>query len=118
MAALNYTLTKVGRTNVVGAEKEVTYDLTCDTGDYAAGGNDFTAAQFGLKKFKSVFACGSATGGTAGATAQVLGFRFNSANTVVTLQQYEAAASGAPPLEKTAEAVVANFAVRLVAKGV
>lgn len=116
--AVTYTLTQVGKTNIVGNRKEKTFDLTADTGTYVTGGNTFTAAQFGLKKLDSITVCGPVTGGTSGATINWLGVIYNSANTSATVQQYECAATGLPGLEKTSgEATVANFAVRLEVKG-
>jgi hypothetical protein len=116
--AVTYTLTQVGKTNVVGNRKQKTYDLTADTGTYVTGGNTFTASQFGLKKFDFVGVGSVVTGGTAGATANPLGVIYNSTNTGFTLQQYESAATGLPELEKTsAEATVANFTVRLFVIG-
>ena len=118
MTAVAYTLTQVGRTNVVGNKKQKVFDLTATTGTYATGGDSFTASQFGLKKIDFVAATGPVTGGTTGATINWLGFTFNSENTTVLVQQYECAATGLPGLEKTnAEATVANFNVRLLVQG-
>jgi hypothetical protein len=116
--AVTYTLTQVGKTNVVGNRKQKVYDLTSNTGTYVTGGNAFTASLFGLKKFDFVAAGSVATTGTAGATANPLGITYNSANTSFTLQPYEAAATGTPDLEKSsAEAMDANFTVRLFVQG-
>lgn len=112
--AVTYTLTQIGRTNVVGNRKEKYFDLTADTGTYVTGGNTFTAAQFGLKVLDFVGVGAAVTGGTSGATINWLGVIYNSTNTGFTLQQYESAATGLPGLEKTsAEATVASFTVRL-----
>jgi len=116
MATAVYTLTQVGKTNIIGNRKQKFFDLTSDTGTYATGGKVFTAANFGLKKIDIVKVGSAVTGGTAGATINWLGATYNSANTQVTLQIYESAATGLPGLEKTGgdtEANVANFTVRL-----
>lgn len=116
--AVAYTLTQVGKTNVIGNRKQKFFDLTADTGTYVTGGNSFTASQFGLKVLDKVGVCSAVTGGTAGATINWLGVIYASNNTSVTIQQYESAATGLPGLEKTsAEATVANFTVRLEVVG-
>lgn len=92
-------------------------DITSDTGDYVVGGFTLTAAQFGLRRFDFITIDGAATEGTAGANAQVIGFRYNATSTAVTVQVYESAATGLPPLEKTAEAYPANFRFRAMAIG-
>ncbi len=102
---------------VMGNKKVRFRDVTADTGDYAAGGFSITAAQLGLKSIDFVSVGSSATQGTAGATAQIIGVTYAAARTSITVQVYEAAASGAPPLEKTAEAYVANFIFRVMAVG-
>jgi hypothetical protein len=116
--AVAYTLTQVGKTNIVGNRKQKFFDLTADTGTYVTGGNAFTAAQFGLKKLDWVAVGSAVTGGTSGATINWLGVIYNSTNTGFQLQQYESAATGLPGLEKTsAEATVASFTVRLEVVG-
>lgn len=116
--AVTYTLTQVGRTNVVGAKKQKVFDLTADTGTYVTGGDSLAASRFGLSKLDFVNPTTAATGGTAGATINWLGITYNSQNTACTVQQYESAATGLPGLEKTsAEAVVANFTCRLLVQG-
>lgn len=116
--AVTYTLTQVGKTNIIGNRKQKFYDLTADTGTYLTGGNTFTASQFGLKRIDKIDICGAVTGGTSGATINWLGVIYSSQNTSATIQQYESAATGLPGLEKTnAEATVANFTVRLEVVG-
>lgn len=103
----------------IGNKKTVFRDITADTGDYAAGGFTLTAQQLGLSKHVDFCVVGSgATQGTAGASAQVIGVTYLNSGTSVRFQVYEAAASGAPLLEKTAEAYVANFTFRVQVTGV
>jgi hypothetical protein len=117
MAIAVYTLTQIGRTNVIGNQKQKFYTLTSDTGTYTTGGQTFTASQFGLKKFRKINA-DPVTGGTAGATINWLGWRYNTERTSVTMQVYESAATGLPGLEKTSdEANVANFSTTLEVVG-
>jgi len=116
--AVAYTLTQVGKTNIVGNRKQKVFDLTSDTGTYVTGGNAFTASLFGLKKLDFIAVMSSATGGTSGATVNEVGITYNTANTSATIQIYESAATGLPGLEKTnAEAMVSNFTVRLFVQG-
>jgi hypothetical protein len=116
--AVGYTLTQVGRTNVVGAKKQKVFDLTSDTANYTTGGDTLAASRFGLTKLDFISPTGPATGGTSGATINWIGITYNTQNTVATVQQYESAATGLPGLEKTsAEAVVANFNVRVLVQG-
>jgi hypothetical protein len=117
MAAAVITVAKP--TNVsTGTVRRVRYrDVTADTGDYAAAGFTITAAQFGLKHIDFVVAGSLATQGTAGASALGVGITYAADGSSITVQLYEAAASGAPFLEKNAEAYVANFTVRLKAEG-
>lgn len=115
--AVTYTLTQVGRTNIVGAKKQKVFDLTADTGTYVTGGDSLAASRFGLSKLDFIQAQ-PVTGGTSGATINWLGFTYPSQNTSVTVQQYECAATGLPGLEKTsAEATVANFTTRILVQG-
>jgi len=117
MAVHVYTLTQIGKTNVVGNRKQKSYKLTADTGTYSTGGDAFTASQFGLKKFDFALAS-TVTGGASGATINWLGITFNAAMTSFTLQVYESAATGLPGLEKTNnEAEVASFEARLFVQG-
>lgn len=103
----------------VSGNKRVRYfDITSDTGDYAAGGFTLTAAQLGMARHVDFVAVGScATEGTSGANAQMIGVTYVSAGTSVKFQVYECAATGLPPLEKTAEAYVANFTFRIRVEG-
>jgi hypothetical protein len=120
MAAAVITLTKPAdvRGYTAGNKKIRYWDITADTGDYAAGGFTLTARQLGMNQHVDFVAIGShATQGTAGASAQGIGVTYVSAGTSVKFQLYEAAASGAPMLEKTAEAYVANFTVRIRVEG-
>lgn len=119
MAAAVWTFTQP--TGVRGhseGDKKVRYfDVTSDTGDYAANGFTKTAASLGFKRIAHVAVDGAATGGTDGATANPVGIRYESSNTVVRFQLYESAASGSPPAEKGAEAQVANFTFRIRVEG-
>lgn len=93
------------------------FDITADTGDYAAGGFTVTAATFGLK---AIFFCAvgsSATDGTSGATAEVVGVTYPSL-TSVKFQLYQTGTSADTPLnEKGAEAYAANFTIRVMVVG-
>lgn len=102
---------------VMGNKKVRFRDVSADTGDYVQGGFSITATQLGLKAIDFVSIGSSATEGTSGANAQIIGITYASARTSITVQVYEAAASGAPPLEKTAEAYPANFIFRCMAVG-
>src|SRR3954447_13217588 len=93
-------------------------DFSTDTGDYAPGGWTITAASLGFRHVTFVEPGGLATQGTSGASACGVGITYASTGVSFTLQLYEAAASGAPFLEKGAEAMVANFIVRLKVEGV
>lgn len=120
MAAAVITVTKPTdvQHTVIGNKKAKWFDITADTGDYAANGFTLTAAELGGLKHVDICIVGSgATQGTNGASAQVIGVRYESAGTVVRFQLYEAAASGAPMLEKTAEAYVASFTFRVLVIG-
>lgn len=121
MAAAVYTVAKPADRLVQNRTSDnikVKYvQWTSDTGDYAAAGRTFTAAELGLKHITFVTADGLATQGTAGATALGVGFRYAADGTSFTAQLYESAATGLPFLEKTAEAMVANFTVRLKVEG-
>lgn len=119
MAAAVITFTKpTDVTGYVSGNKKVRYfDVTADTGDYAANGFTKTAASLGFKHVDYVSVGSGATQGTDGASAQLIGVRYESSGTVIRFQLYEAAASGAPPLEKTAEAYVANFTFRCRVEG-
>lgn len=101
------------------ANKRVRYvDITADTGDYVVGGKAFTAVELGMaRRVDCAKPCGLATQGVAGATALGVGLRFSADGTTVTMQLYEAAATGLPFLEKTAEPMVANFTIRLKVEG-
>lgn len=121
MAAAVYTVAKPSdrlvQHRASGNIKVKYYQWTADTGDYAALGRTFTAAELGLKHITFVTADGLATQGTNGASAVGVGFTYNAAGTTFTAQLYESAASGAPFAEKGAEAMVANFTVRLRVEG-
>lgn len=101
----------------MGNKQVIFRDISADTGDYVAHGFTLTAAQFGLKHVDMCIVGSSATEGTDGANAQIIGVTYESAGTVVRFQVYEAAATGAPPLEKTAEAYPANFIFRVMVVG-
>ena len=119
MAAAVYSFTKPTdvRGYVSGNKKIRYFDWTSDTGDYAAGGVTKTAASLGFKHIDFVSVGSGATQGTDGASIQNVGVTYVSGGTSVKFQLYEAAASGAPGLEKTAEAMVANFTVRIRVEG-
>lgn len=95
------------------------FDLTLDTGTYSSGGISLTAAQLGLKEIWFVTAsAGVATTGTAGATGSPVGITFSTVGTSITVQLYEGSAAGTALTEKTnAEAIEANFTIRLRAEG-
>lgn len=93
-------------------------DFTTDTGDYAAAGWTITASSIGLRHITFVGTSGGmATQGTAGASAVGVGITYASTGLSFTLQLYESAGSGSPPLEKGNEAMVANFTIRLKVEG-
>lgn len=100
-----------------GNKKVTFWDITADTGDYAANGFTKTAAALGYKHIDLVVVGSHATQGTDGASAQGIGVRYESSGTTIRFQLYEAAASGAPMLEKTAEAYVASFTFRIMVIG-
>lgn len=120
MAAAVYTFTQpTGVRGFSEGDRKVRYfDWTADTGDYAAGGVTKTAASLGFKLIYYVDVGSAATQGTDGASVQNVGVTYVSGGTSVKFQLYESAASGAPGLEKTAEAMVANFTVRLRIEGI
>ena len=119
MSAAVYTFTKPTdvRGYVEGNKKVRFFDWTSDTGDYAAGGVTKTAASLGFKHIDNVEVGSVATQGTDGVSAVAVGVTFVSAGTSVKFQLYEAAAANAPLAEKGAEAMVANFTVRLKITG-
>lgn len=96
-------------------------DISADTGDYAAGGFTLTAAQLiGFKHIDVCIVASAATEGTSGANAQLIGVTYpttGGAGTTVKFQVYESAATGLPPLEKTAEPYPANFIFRVYVIG-
>lgn len=119
MAAAVYTFTKP--TGLVGfsqGNKKVRYfDWTSDTGDYAAGGVTKTAASLGFRVIDFVQVGSIATQGTDGASAVDVGVTYLTGGTSIKLQLYEGGGSGSPSAEKGAEAMVANFTVRLRVEG-
>lgn len=127
MTALAITVTKPAGTQDTkfGNKRVLIRDITIDTGTYATAGNTLTAAQISaggqpLKRIDFVgFGTNAMTGGTAGATGNPIGVTYTAGGVSVVLQQYEAAASGAPLLEKTnAEATVANATFRVLVIGI
>lgn len=120
MAAAVYSFTKpTGVNGYSSPGGRVRYfDWTSDTGDYAAGGVTKTAASLGFKQIYMVEVGSIATQGTAGASALAVGVTYVSGGTSVKFQLYESAGSGSPPVEKGAEAMVANFTVRLKITGI
>lgn len=116
MAAAVITVTPVSTSPayVEGNRDVAFFDITADTGDYAAGGFTLNASDF---KFKTIdiieLGSGAATQGTAGASAVPIGVTYPS-GTSVKVQLYETGgSSGAPLLEKGAEAYAANFTFRV-----
>lgn len=118
MAAAVITVTAVAgsREYKDGNRRVRFFDITTDTGDYAAAGFTKTAADFGMKHLDFVEVESLATCGTAGATALGIGITHPS-QTSVTFQVYESAATGLPFLEKTAEAYPANVTFRVRVTG-
>jgi hypothetical protein len=94
-------------------------DFTSDTGDYASGGFTVTAASIGLRHVSFVATSGGvATQGTAGASGVGVGVTYASDGASFTVWLYETgASSGAPLSQKGAEAMVANFTIRLKVEG-
>lgn len=120
MAAAVITVTRAPgspREVKMGNVRTKWWDITADTGDYATGGFTLTAAQLGVRSIIFFDVGSAATEGTAGANAQIIGVTYASNFQSVTVQVYESAASGAPPLEKTAEAYPANFTFRARVEG-
>jgi len=120
MAAAVITVTRPSDVQgfVLGNKRARFRDITADTGDYAAGGFTLTAAQLGFKHVDICIVGSAATEGTDGANAQIIGVTYVSSGTSVKFQVYESAATGLPPLEKTAEAYPANFTFRVLVIGV
>lgn len=119
-AAVNTVARPATVTGCVMGNKKVRYrDITSDTGDYGTGGFTLTAGQLvsGMHHIDMVTVGSLATQGTAGASACGVGVTYSADGTSVTFQLYEAAASGAPFLEKNAEAMVANFTFRVKVEG-
>lgn len=101
----------------VGQVKFRTRNVSADTGTYATGGFTLTAGDLGLKHIDVVLAQG-ATSGTSGATFSPIGVTYAASGSSVTIQVYEAAATGLVLLEKTnAEAHEATWTLRLLAIG-
>lgn len=117
MAAAVITVTKVTGTGfALGNRKARFFDITADTGDYAAGGFTLAPSNFGLKKIDMVIVGSNATDGTAGATAEVIGVRYSSGSAI--FQLYQTGTSADTPMnEKGAEAYAANFTVRCLVIG-
>jgi hypothetical protein len=127
MAALAITVSKPTGTQdtKIGNKRCLIRDITIDTGTYATGGNTLTAAQISaggqpLKRIDFIsFGTNVMTGGTSGATGNPIGVIYASGGASVTIQQYEAAATGLPLLEKTnAEATVASATYRVMVLGI
>lgn len=100
-----------------GNKKIRYFDVTADTGDYAATGFTKTAASLGYKRIAFVQVGSAATSGTDGATAHVIGVKYESNNTVLRFQLYDSGAENAPVAEKGAEAYPANFTFRIRVEG-
>lgn len=126
MANAVATLTRPGSTvrpvhsYKLSNQKVVIRDYTLDTGNYTQGGLTITAASVGMKAFNFVTTAGTiANSGTAGATGNPVSILFNTEGTSITVQLYEAAATGLALLEKTdAEAVASNFTIRIKFEGI
>ena len=121
MAAVVTTATRpTGTRGHKEANKTIRYfDLTADTGDYAAGGVTITAASLGMKHIDFVATSGGvATTGTAGATGSPIGITYAALGVSFTVWLYETGTSADTPLnQKTAEAFAANFTIRLRVEG-
>lgn len=116
MAAAVISVTKVANTGYSEGNRRVRFfDITADTGDYAAGGFTLTPSQFGLKKIDFVEVGSAATSGTAGATANPIGIRYSSGSAI--FQVYDSGAENAPAAEKGAEAYPSNFTFRVKVTG-
>lgn len=102
---------------VIGNKRMSFRDITTDTGNYVTGGFTLTAAQLigtGTKHIDACIVCSSATEGTSGANAAVIGATYTGSGTSVTFQVYESAGSALPLLEKdSGEAMLANFTFRV-----
>lgn len=118
MAPAAITVTKVsGSGFVAGNRRFKFFDITANTGDYAAGGFSITPSQFGLKKIEFVSVGSMATDGTDGATAEVIGVTYPTTGSAK-FQLYQSGTSADTPLnEKGAEAYAANFTVRVMVVG-
>ncbi len=120
MAAAVISVTRptgVQRETKLGNLRVKFWDITADTGDYAAGGFTLTAAQLGLKAVFYVGFAGLATDGTSGATAEGVGITYPSLSSVK-FQVYQTGTSADAPLnEKGAEAYAANFTIRVFVVG-
>lgn len=103
----------------IGANKKMHFfDITADTGTYTTGGFSLTAAQLKVATIDSASASSLATSGTAGATANGVGITHAALGASITVQVYEAAATGLALLEKTSgEAYEANWGFRLTVIG-
>lgn len=120
MTAAVITVTKRGEgAGLPLANKTIRFfDVTANTGTYTTGGFTLTAAQFGLTSIDWAGVGSVATSGTAGATANPVGLQYAADGTSLTVQVYEAAATGLPLLEKSSdEAYVASFTFRLFVIG-
>jgi len=124
MAAAVITVTKPSDVKgawKVGNRQFHIRDITADTGTYATGGFSVTAASLGLKHIDFCLIGSVATSGTAGATANSIGVRYDSTGTTLTFQLYELGGTGAagdPLAEKTnAEAYLSNFTFRVLVAG-
>jgi hypothetical protein len=104
---------------VMGNKRVRFFDITADTGDYAADGFTLTAAQLGMARHVDICIVGSvATTGANGATASPIGVEYESSGTVVRFHLYETGTAADTPLnEKTAEAYAANFTFRVMVVG-
>lgn len=121
MPAAVISITKRGDESglpIASVKKIRFFDITADTGTYASGGFSITAAQVGLATIDFAAVGSVATSGTSGATANVVGVTYATGGSSITVQVYEAAASGVAFLEKTnAEAYEANWIFRLMVIG-
>lgn len=124
MAAAVITVTQPSdvKPTIFGNKDVLWFDITADTGDYAANGFAITTKSlppngFGMRHVDFVDVGSVATTGTNGATANPIGVRYSNSGTTVRFQVYESAAAGSPPAEKGAEAYDANFTFRVMVVG-
>lgn len=121
MAAAVITVTKPADVKgqwKVGNRQFHIRDITADTGTYTTGGFTLTASQFGLKHIDFALVGSLATAGTAGVEASLVGVKYATGGSSITVQVYESAGANVAPAEKTSnEAYAANWTVRFLVAG-